>query len=507
METVADGMAPHPTLSEAIKEAGLLALGRAIHFPNRKPRRRPRHSDRNRLPGRASFPPSRNLRTGRALVPILRGHAARGPRGDFSAEGAARAQGRLLVFWGRPPSGSVRADQGRSHGNRQQTERGRRLARRQGRQAGREGEGARSRCRARGPAAIAAGALAAIGGVLFFWRRKRGGERRVSDGLFRRAIADLVPYEPGKPVEEVQRELGLDRVVKLASNEGPVPAVPGCARGDRARARATSTAIPTAASGRCARRSRSSTASHSRRWSSGPAPTASSTCCRRRRSIPATRSSAAGLRSRATSRRGEARRRVEEGAAPRPHLRPRRAARGDRAAHEARLRLPSEQPHRHGQRTRPSSTRSSSACRSTSSSCSTRRTSSTSTTPTTPTASRSTSRRVGGSSSCGRSRRSTASPGSASGTASRLPMSSRRRARCGGPSTSPRRRRRPRSRASATTRRSRGDAPRTRAGAPQLEARSAGARPRAGRPCARQLPLRGGRRRPRDLRAAPARRA
>ena len=39
--------------------------------------------------------------------------------------------------------------------------------------------------------------------------------------LFRRAIADLVPYEPGKPVEEVQRELGLERVVKLASNEGP----------------------------------------------------------------------------------------------------------------------------------------------------------------------------------------------------------------------------------------------------------------------------------------------
>jgi histidinol-phosphate aminotransferase len=30
-----------------------------------------------------------------------------------------------------------------------------------------------------------------------------------------------VPYEPGKPVEEVQRELGLERVVKLASNEGP----------------------------------------------------------------------------------------------------------------------------------------------------------------------------------------------------------------------------------------------------------------------------------------------
>src|SRR5262249_37908757 len=40
------------------------------------------------------------------------------------------------------------------------------------------------------------------------------------------AIADLVPYEPGKPVEEVQRELGLERVVKLASNEGPFPPFP-----------------------------------------------------------------------------------------------------------------------------------------------------------------------------------------------------------------------------------------------------------------------------------------
>ena len=29
VETIADGMAPHPTLSEAIKEAGLVALGRA----------------------------------------------------------------------------------------------------------------------------------------------------------------------------------------------------------------------------------------------------------------------------------------------------------------------------------------------------------------------------------------------------------------------------------------------------------------------------------------------
>jgi len=37
----------------------------------------------------------------------------------------------------------------------------------------------------------------------------------------RRALDGLVPYEPGRPVEEVQRELGITRVVKLASNEGP----------------------------------------------------------------------------------------------------------------------------------------------------------------------------------------------------------------------------------------------------------------------------------------------
>src|SRR6184192_748219 len=43
----------------------------------------------------------------------------------------------------------------------------------------------------------------------------------IADTFFRPPVRDLVPYEPGKPVEEVQRELGLERVVKLASNEGP----------------------------------------------------------------------------------------------------------------------------------------------------------------------------------------------------------------------------------------------------------------------------------------------
>ena len=47
------------------------------------------------------------------------------------------------------------------------------------------------------------------------------------DAFFRPSVNALTPYQPGKPVEDVQRELGLDRVVKLASNEGPFPPFPG----------------------------------------------------------------------------------------------------------------------------------------------------------------------------------------------------------------------------------------------------------------------------------------
>ncbi len=47
---------------------------------------------------------------------------------------------------------------------------------------------------------------------------------------FREALRDLVPYEPGRPIEDVQRELGLERVVKLASNEGPFPPVAAALR-------------------------------------------------------------------------------------------------------------------------------------------------------------------------------------------------------------------------------------------------------------------------------------
>ena len=47
----------------------------------------------------------------------------------------------------------------------------------------------------------------------------------MSDSLLDRAnkgILGLKPYEPGKPIEETQKELGLKNIIKLASNENPL---------------------------------------------------------------------------------------------------------------------------------------------------------------------------------------------------------------------------------------------------------------------------------------------
>ena len=46
-------------------------------------------------------------------------------------------------------------------------------------------------------------------------------------GLVRPALAGVDAYEPGRPIADVQRELGVASVIKLASNEGPFPAMPG----------------------------------------------------------------------------------------------------------------------------------------------------------------------------------------------------------------------------------------------------------------------------------------
>lgn len=40
-------------------------------------------------------------------------------------------------------------------------------------------------------------------------------------------VRSLHPYEPGKPIEDLQRELGLSTIIKLASNENPLGPSPG----------------------------------------------------------------------------------------------------------------------------------------------------------------------------------------------------------------------------------------------------------------------------------------
>lgn len=47
----------------------------------------------------------------------------------------------------------------------------------------------------------------------------------ITDTLYSLAtpgVQSLIPYKPGKPIEELERELGLSDIVKLASNENPL---------------------------------------------------------------------------------------------------------------------------------------------------------------------------------------------------------------------------------------------------------------------------------------------
>lgn len=41
--------------------------------------------------------------------------------------------------------------------------------------------------------------------------------------LINRNVLDLMPYQAGKPIEEIRRKFGLKKIVKLASNENPFP--------------------------------------------------------------------------------------------------------------------------------------------------------------------------------------------------------------------------------------------------------------------------------------------
>ena len=186
IETVADGMAPHPTLSEGSRK--------------RVWSRSAARSTSRRAAGRqrVGYPASMkiyNRRNARRRLPHAQGDAARdreeAPQAPEWNEGrrVRRARPRL----GRDPRRVL------AIALKRRQERPRRIALE---------SDARDRRRVRHRAGARSGHVS----------ESHGGD---DASLIRPALAGLVPYEPGKPVEEVQRELGLERVVKLASNEGP----------------------------------------------------------------------------------------------------------------------------------------------------------------------------------------------------------------------------------------------------------------------------------------------
>ena len=125
-------------------------------------------------------------------------------------------------------------------------------------------------------------------------RSPRFGER------FSRALQGIVPYEPGKPVEEVQRELGLERVRQARLERGAVRAVPGGARGDGRESQGELNRYPDGG----AYRLRAALAERHgvafEEVAVGAGADGLIDCLSQASSSPATRSSAAGRRSRAT---------------------------------------------------------------------------------------------------------------------------------------------------------------------------------------------------------------
>jgi histidinol-phosphate aminotransferase len=57
-------------------------------------------------------------------------------------------------------------------------------------------------------------------------RRTDYGSRIAPFKMSRPTVRKLAPYVPGKTIEEVQRALGLERIIKLASNENPLGSSP-----------------------------------------------------------------------------------------------------------------------------------------------------------------------------------------------------------------------------------------------------------------------------------------
>ena len=100
VETVADGIAPHPTLSEAIKEAGLVALGRPIHLPPK--RRAPAKGGsgmsivnrRNAVLGWMTWQVGKRVVAKKAKARSWQGRLGLRQEGVAAASRAARASGR-----------------------------------------------------------------------------------------------------------------------------------------------------------------------------------------------------------------------------------------------------------------------------------------------------------------------------------------------------------------------------------------------------------------------------
>ena len=175
---------------------------------------RPRARHRRRWRAR-----SRSRRRSRRTPRSARGSAARRCAAESARSGRARAAGER----DRAPPSLQPTESGRD---------GAHPARSQGLSLG---PGCAGRCR--GVLRPQARALARV--CPMATRSDGSGPGGTGDAFFRPSVRALTPYQPGKPVEDVQRELGLERVVKLASNEGPFgpfPAARGGARAQRPRA-------------------------------------------------------------------------------------------------------------------------------------------------------------------------------------------------------------------------------------------------------------------------------
>jgi histidinol-phosphate aminotransferase len=59
---------------------------------------------------------------------------------------------------------------------------------------------------------------------LLYWRQFIPLMSIWDSAMVNKSLKDLVPYEPGKPIEDVAREFGLEpgQIIKLASNENPL---------------------------------------------------------------------------------------------------------------------------------------------------------------------------------------------------------------------------------------------------------------------------------------------